>query len=105
VIPFVLADGATDPALTPLSSGTSVVVATLAVVFAVIAFRAAARKRNPGLRWVGFAFVLFALKNAFSAYNVVTHFVRHDDIEMVLALGDLVILLLLFAPLFLRRRT
>lgn len=101
---LVLAE-ATDPALTPLSSGTSVVVALLAAALAVLAFRAAARRGNPGLRWVGSAFVVFALKNAFSAYNVTTHLVPHDDIELVLSVADFLILLLLFAPLLARRRS
>ncbi|GEM_PF-6413813 len=101
---LALLDG-TDPAATPYSSATSAVVALLALVMALIAFRAAGRKRNPGLRWVGFAFVLFAAKNVFSAYNVVTHFVLHDDIELVISLFDLVIMLLLFVPLFSRRRS
>jgi hypothetical protein len=100
---LALAD-ATSPALTPLSSGSAIVVALLALVFAVLAFRAASKKGNASLRFVGTAFVLFALKDAFSAYNVVTHDVPHDAIELVLSLADLVIILLLFAPFAFRRR-
>jgi hypothetical protein len=54
---------------------------------------------------VALAFVVFGLKNVFSAYNVLTHTVPHDAIELVLSLFDLVLLVLLFAPLVLRRRS
>ncbi|MEA3199537.1 MAG: hypothetical protein QOE90_965 [Thermoplasmata archaeon] len=99
---FVLLD-ATSPEATPYASFISAVAALLATVFAVVAFRALARTGNPALRWVGIAFVLMALKEVFAAYNVVTHFVPHDAIELVLASCDLVIMGLLFTPLFRRR--
>jgi hypothetical protein len=86
------------------SSGTSVVVALLALTMAVLAFRAQRKRANPGLRLVGIAFLVFAAKNVFSAYNVLTHAVPHDAIELVLSLFDLALLLLLFAPFLLRRR-
>jgi hypothetical protein len=86
------------------SSGTSLVVALLALAMAFMAFRAQRKRRNPALRFVGIAFLLFAAKNVFSAYNVIYHAVPHDAIELVLSLFDLALLLLLFAPLLLRRR-
>lgn len=93
------------PNLALASASTSVLVAALATTMAVIAFRAASRRGNPGLRLVGWAFVLFAVKNIFSAVNVgFTHYIRHDAIELVLSLFDLAILALLFAPLMRRRR-
>lgn len=93
----------TSPALTPLSAGTSVMVALLAFVLAGLAFAAMRRRGNPSLKWVAFAFVVFGVKNVFSAYNVVSHVVPHDAIELVLSLFDLALLLLLLIP-FLRRR-
>lgn len=92
------------PGLTPFSAGTSILVALLALVLAGLAFRAAARRTNPALRLVAAAFLVFAAKNGFSAYNVLTHMVPHDAIELILSLFDLVLLLLLMAPLVLRRR-
>lgn len=86
------------------SSGTSLVVALLALAMALLAFRAQRRRRNPSLRFVGVAFLVFAVKNLFSAYNVLYHAVPHDAIELVLSLFDLALLLLLFAPFLLRRR-
>ncbi|MFA5860078.1 MAG: hypothetical protein WDA16_00140 [Candidatus Thermoplasmatota archaeon] len=99
-----LANGAVDTAAAPYSSATSVIVAILATTLSVLAFRAASKRGNPGLRWVGSAFVVFAIKNLFSAYNVTTHFVAHDDIELGLSIGDLIILILLFMPLLHRKR-
>lgn len=93
----------TSPALTPVSAGTSVVVALLAFVLAGLAVGAMRRRGNPSLKWVALAFVVFGVKNVFSAVNVVSHVVPHDAIELVLSLFDLALLVLLFIP-FLRRR-
>lgn len=102
---LVLAAVQTDPFLALASATTSLLVAALAVAMAFIAFRAARRRANPSLRIVGFAFAVFAVKNLFSAYVVgVEHVLRHDAIELVLSLLDLVILVLLFVPLLRRRR-
>ncbi len=86
------------------SAGTSVTVAVLAAVFATLALRASRRRGNPSLRMVGIAFLVFAAKNFFSAYNVLTHLVPHDAIELTLSLFDLAIMGLLFWP-FLTRAT
>lgn len=100
-----LAQAAHDsPELTPYSIAVSAVVALLAFVLAVLAVRAAAQRGNRALRMVGLAFIVFGLKNVFSAYNVLTHTVPHDAIELVLSLFDLVLLVLLFMPLVLRKR-
>lgn len=99
-----LAQAHESPALTPYSAGVSIVVAILALLMAGLALRAARRRANRGLHLVAVAFLVFAAKNAFSAYNVATHIVPHDAIELVLSLFDLALLLLLFAPLALRRR-
>ena len=92
-------------ALDLASAGTSALVALLALAFAFLAFRARRVRGNPALRLVGVAFLVFAAKNAFSAFNVLTHVVPHDAIELVLSLFDLALLLLLFAPFLLRRRS
>jgi hypothetical protein len=93
-----------SPGLTPASVVVSMVVALLAGAMAAVAFGAARKRANPALRWVALAFVVFALKNVFSAVNVSTHQVPHDIIELSLSLFDLVILVLLFLPLVRRRR-
>lgn len=98
------------PRLTPASAAVSLLVTALALTMAGLAIASLRRRGNPALRFVAAAFVLFAVKNAFSAYNVVAHeragwpSVPHDAIELVLSLFDLALLLLLFLPLFLRRR-
>lgn len=93
------------PELTTYSVGVSAVVALLAFVMAVLALRGASRRQNNALRIVALAFFVFGLKNVFSAYNVLTHTVPHDAIELVLSLFDLVLLVLLFLPLALRKRS
>ena len=93
------------PGLTPASSGVSLIVALLAGTLAVLAWRARAKRGNPALVWVTLAFVAFAVKNLFATYALLNHdVVGHDLIELVLACFDLVILGLLFAPLFRRKR-
>ncbi len=101
---MAITSGAVPMPLDLVSSGISLLVAVLAFGMAVIAYRAAARRKNPALRMVATAFVLFGLKNVFSAVNVLTHIVEHDAIELVLSLFDLSLLLLLFLPLFMRKR-
>ena len=93
------------PALTPASATISVLVALLALALAGLAIAARRKRANPALRWVAAAFLVFAAKNVFSAYNVLYHAVPHDAIELVLSLFDLVLLALLFVPLVLRRRS
>lgn len=95
---------AVHDSLSAASSATSVIVMLLALGLSVIAYRAARLRSTPSLKWVGVAFVVFALKNGFSAFNVWTHTVPHDAIELALSIFDLVLLALLFAPLVLRRR-
>lgn len=87
------------------SAGISTVVALLAITFTVLAYRAWHRRRNPALRAVALAFGLFAIKNVFSAINVIYHIVPHDGIELVLSLFDLALLLVLFLPFVRRRRS
>ncbi|HVM45632.1 MAG TPA: hypothetical protein VM582_06825 [Candidatus Thermoplasmatota archaeon] len=94
-----------NPALTAASVAVSLLVALLAFVLAGLAARAAHRRSNRALRMVALAFGVFGVRNLFSAYAVRTHALGHDAIELVLSLFDLVLLLLLFAPLVLRRRS
>lgn len=94
------------PGLTPASAGVSLLVALLAGAMAVLAWRAMRKRGTPALRWVALAFAVFTAKNLFATYALLNHeVVGHDLIELVLALFDLLILLLLFLPLFLRKRT
>lgn len=101
---FVVLADTQMPALTPASVTLSILVALLALALAGMAIAAGRRRANPALRWVAAAFGVFAAKNLFSAYNVQYHTVPHDAIELVLSLFDLLLLVLLFVPLVLRRR-
>lgn len=100
----LFAIAAVDLPLAPLSSGTSLVVAALATAFSILAYASYRKRRTRGLPWVAAAFGVFALKNIFSAFNVATHVVPHDAIELGLSLFDLAIMFLLFIPLVFRRR-
>lgn len=94
-----------SPQLTPYSAGASILVALLALALAGLAVASVRKRGNLALRFVAAAFIVFAVKNAFSAYNVVYHQVPHDAIELMLSLFDLVLLVLLFMPLLVRRRS
>lgn len=85
------------------SSLTSIAVGLIALVMAGLAFRARRRSGNRQLAFVGAAFTLFLAKSLFSAYNVQTHYVPHDLIELGLSLFDLAIIGLLFLPFVLRK--
>lgn len=81
------------------SGATSAVVATVSLALAVVAWRAKRATGRAGLELVAGAFLVFFVKNGFSAYNVLTHVVAHESLELVLSLFDLVTIALLFAPL------
>jgi peptidoglycan/LPS O-acetylase OafA/YrhL len=88
----------------PLTSAlTSTVVGVFALGLAALAWRARRRSANRQLTFVAAAFLLFAARSAFSAYNVTTHFIVHDYIELYLSLFDLAILVLLLLPLLVKR--
>lgn len=94
-----------DPTFTLPAVALGVVVFLLAFTLAILGWRAARRKGNPGLRLVALAFALFSLKGLFTALNVQTHWVPHDAIELVLSGFDLALLALLIAPFLARRRS
>lgn len=90
------------PEVALVSSATSSVVGLVAALLVVLAVRARRRSGNPQLAYVAGAFGVFVARSAFSAYNVQTHAVPHDEIELVLSLLDLLILILLCIPFVLR---
>lgn len=84
------------------ASLTGLLVGLIALAMAVLAWQARQRSGNPQLAFVAGAFALFLAKSLFSAYNVWTHDVPHDEIELVLSLFDLLIIGALFLPFVLR---
>ncbi len=87
-----------------MAVAASFAVAILASVMAYLGIRSFLATENTRLLFVVMAFVVFALKSLFVAYTVSTHEVAHDAIEFVGALFDLIIVLLLFVPFFVRTR-
>lgn len=88
--------------LTPtnLAVAASLAVALMTAVMAYLGWRSFRKTKNPRLVFVVVAFVAFALKSLFVAYNVRWHAVPHDSIELVSAVFDVLIALLLFIPFF-----
>ena len=77
------------------------IIATVAVVSLLLTILAAAAWRRTGNRKLAFvtaAFFVFFAKSVLTAYSVETGFVGHEDLELIGALADLVVVLLLVAP-------
>ena len=84
-------DHLTTTALIALAGLLSLVLASLAV-------GAWHRTGNRKLAFVTAAFGVFFAKSVLTAYSVETGFVGHEDLELIGALADLVVVLLLVAP-------
>ncbi|HJQ94069.1 MAG TPA: hypothetical protein VJ874_07295 [Candidatus Thermoplasmatota archaeon] len=70
----------------------------LSLVLAALAFGAWRRTGNRKLGLVAAAFSVFVAKAAVTAYSLWTSLIGHEDLELVGALLDAVIVLLLVAP-------
>lgn len=80
--------------------GVGVIAAVALVSLALTLLAAAAWRRtgNRKLAFVTLAFLVFFAKSVVTAYSVRTGFIRHEDLELLGALADLVVVLLLVAP-------
>ncbi len=78
-------------------------VAVLSAIMAYLGIRSFRATENTRLLFVVMAFIVFAMKSLFVAYNVSSHAVAHDAIEFVGAMFDLIIVMLLFVPFLVRR--
>lgn len=85
-----------------VSAATIAVVGAIALALAVVGFSAA--RKNRTLLFVGSAFLVFALKGFFSSWAILSGRVEHEDLELQLAIADLVVVVLLVIPLFARGR-
>lgn len=85
---------------TNLAVGASLVVALITGTMAYLGWQSFQKTRNSRLVFVVVAFLAFGLKSLFVAYNVWSHAVPHDAIELVSAVFDLLIVVLLFLPFF-----
>jgi steroid 5-alpha reductase family enzyme len=75
------------------------VVAIVALILAVIAFRAKVRTGNKALIFLTLAFALLAIKSILVATSLPTHLIGHEHLELVAALFDLGIVVLIAIPL------
>ena len=87
-----------------VASAVIALVGLIALVLAGIGIASARRSENPGLRFVVAAFVVFGLKGLFAAWAVYTGDVAHEDLELITAVADLAVVVLLVLPLFRRAR-
>ena len=90
------------PEPSTLAALAALVVAILAGTMAYLGVKSYRNTGNVRLVFVVLAFLTFVIKSLFTGYNVVSHAVPHDSIEFVVALFDVVIVLLLFIPFFLK---
>jgi len=72
--------------------------ALLSLGLAGLAFGAWRRTGNRKLGFVAAAFSVCVVKSALTAYSLWTGLIRHEDLELVGALLDVVIVVLLIAP-------
>jgi uncharacterized membrane protein YccC len=75
-----------------------VLAGTLGLALATLAFGAWRRTGNRKLAFVGVAFAVFFGKSLLTAYSLWTGFLGHEDLELVGALLDVVIVALLVSP-------
>ena len=82
------------------ATGVAIIAAVAAVSLLLTVLAAAAWNRT-GNRKLGFvtaAFFVFFAKSLLTAYSVETGFIAHEHLELIGALGDLAVVLLLVAP-------
>src|SRR5439155_19346070 len=104
MIPFLAQEEEIPRQVLYSSAATSGLVALLALGFSVYAFVTYRKRGNRSTLIVGIAFLVFALRNVFSAVSVLTDVVKHGTDELILSLFDLALMIILIAPLFRRRR-
>ena len=81
------------------AAGIVFVVAAVAVAITVVAARAAQHKESRSLRFVTFAFGLFATKQVIVGIALLTEFIEHQHLEVAAAVFDLGIVVLLIWPI------
>lgn len=74
-------------------------VASIALVLAIIAYRARLRTDNQSLWFLVGAFGLMAIKGVLVAVALPTHLIGHENLELVSALFDLAVVGLIAWPL------
>ncbi len=81
------------------AAGTVFVVAAVAAVLLVITWRARQRTQSRSLTFVAAAFALFVVKGIVVGASLLSGMIRHEHLEVVSALFDLGIVVLLVWPL------
>lgn len=88
-----------------LSGFSSTVVAIIALVsytLTALTWIAYRRTLHPKVRYVAFAFLVHAVKSTIVAYGLFTATIGHEILEVIEAVFDLVMVVLLFSPFWSR---
>ena len=78
-------------------------VAAISLFIAILLWVAADRVANPKIKWVSAGFFVMALKSVIIAAAILTSFLAHELVELVDAVFDLLVVLLVAAPFLMRR--
>ncbi len=78
-------------------------VAAISLFIAILLWVAADRVGNPKIRWVSAGFFVMAAKSVFIAAAIFTAFLAHELVELVDAVFDLLVVLLVAAPFLMRK--
>ncbi len=102
---------ARSPAMThPVAPGIILVVAVVSLFLTIMGLRAWRRAQDARLLFVTSAFGLFTLKNLITGWSIWQEvrgepaLIGHTDLELMGSVFDLAVVVLLAAPLLLRRR-
>jgi hypothetical protein len=78
-------------------------VGLISLGLAAVGYLASKSSLNPALKYVTLAFLVFGAKGLFATWAIVTDGVAHEDLELILSAADLIVVLLLVAPLVSKR--
>ena len=84
--------------VTEVSAAVSILSAILSLGLLAFALNGYRRTREGAMAFLAAAFTIFGLKSAFVGYAVLTGAVEHSMTELVDAIGDLMTVALILAP-------
>lgn len=85
-----------------ITAVTITIVAAISFLIAVAIWVAAIRVGNPKIRWIAAGFFVMAAKSVLIAFALGTGFLQHEIIELVDAVFDLLVVVLVAAPFLMK---